>query len=76
MLQVLAAQEASGCPSASEITQESLDKLVYLDCCFTEALRMCSGSIIMRMVRNPLQYLFMLQVVRLSIFVREIIFVL
>jgi len=36
-----------------EISQESLDKLVYLDCCLTESLRMSSGSIIMRMVLEP-----------------------
>ena len=45
--------QVCGTSPDGEISQECLDKLVYLDCCLTEALRMCSGSIIMRMVMEP-----------------------
>mmetsp|Transcript_13490 Transcript_13490/g.22572 ORF Transcript_13490/g.22572 Transcript_13490/m.22572 type:complete len:530 (-) Transcript_13490:396-1985(-) len=35
------------------ISQELLDSLVYVDACITETLRLCSGSLIMRMVQCP-----------------------
>lgn len=37
----------------AEISQEQLNALQYLDCCITETLRLCSGSLIMRHVKEP-----------------------
>ena len=35
------------------LTQESLDKMVYVDACITETLRLVSGSLLMRHVKEP-----------------------
>lgn len=42
---------SSGTPL--DLSQEQLTALYYMDACITEALRLSSGSLLMRFVRNP-----------------------
>jgi cytochrome P450 len=50
-------EEQSRCIAEAEsdiFSVEDFEKMVYLNACITEALRLCSGSLIMRYVRKPL----------------------
>jgi hypothetical protein len=61
-LQQVRREAAAVCPSCSSgavsVDQEQLNRLVYLDACITETLRLCSGSLIMRHVREPCELTF------------------
>ena len=42
---------SGGC--SADFTQEELNRMTYMDACITETLRLCSGSLIMRHVKEP-----------------------
>lgn len=45
------ADSSGGC--SADFTQEELNRMTYMDACITETLRLCSGSLIMRHVKEP-----------------------
>lgn len=42
----------SSCQGQAQFSQDQLNRLLYLDACITETLRLCSGSMIMRHVKE------------------------
>jgi cytochrome P450 len=48
----LRAECPSSCQGQAQFSQDQLNRLLYLDACITETLRLCSGSMIMRHVKE------------------------
>jgi cytochrome P450 len=46
------ANHGEQCMHAVDVTSEQLSQMIYLDACITEALRLCSGSLIMRSMHH------------------------